>query len=511
MSQKEEVIAQTKSLLEGATVSKEFRYEVNQKLCQEYWVYQADSGIQYALQNKELAKELGRKQLVIDTDLNLASFYIITGMYHDAMALLGKYKSAQLSQKQCTAYFICYKSFYDNYKYTTRFTEKYKPVSEAYRDSLLDCLPSDAALYQLYLAERMMDDGNMEPAKKALQSLLQQGKATTREQAMASFILAHTFQLDGDEQSAMEYYAFSAIHDIQGNIKENTATRALATCLYEAGRIEQAYICVRSSMEDAMFCNARLRTHEVSSILPIIDLAYRDKINAEKRQLKILLILAVVLAVCLIVALLNIYRHMKRNSLIREQLRQSNDKLGDLNESLTDMVERLNTANEALSNVNNDLAEANRIKEVYIAQFLDLCSNYIIKLEKYQNTLNKKAAARQLDEIYKILKSKDMINEEVKELYRTFDHVFLHLYPNFISNFNDLLLPEERFVLKDEAELNIELRIFALIRMGINDSSRIAQFMHYSPNTIYTYRSRVRNKSAVPRETFEDEVMEIKG
>lgn len=506
---KEETIAQTKSLLHSLQMSDELRYQVNQKLCQEYQVYVADSAIRYALENREIAQRLDNQQFITDTDLNLASYYIITGMYHDAVGLLRKYHSADLLPEQRIKYFTCYKSFYDNYKNTTAFTQKYSLMAEAYRDSLLESLPKSSAMHQLYHAERMMEEDNVVQAKQQLQQLLQSESLTIRERAMASFVLAHAHQLAGDKSAAMRYYALSAMHDIEGNIKENTATRALASCLYEERQIERAYICIRSSMEDAAFCNARLRTHEVSSVLPIIDVAYRDKINAEKRQLKILLILAVVLAFCLVGALLNINLHMRKNASIRRQLRESNDKLEGLNESLIDTVKQLNAANDALSGVNTDLSEANRIKEFYIAQFLDLCSNYIIKLEKYQNTLNKKAAARQLDELYKILKSKDMINEEVKELYRTFDHVFLHLYPNFISDFNDLLLPEERFILKDEEELNIELRIFALIRLGITDSSRIAQFLHYSPNTIYTYRTRVRNKSAVPRDTFEEEVMKL--
>lgn len=506
---KEGVIAQTKSLLVSPTMSNEFHYQVNTKLIQEYRVYMADSAIRYALQNKRLARKADNQQAIINTDLSLASLYITTGMYHDAMLLLQQYRSSQLASKQRIAYFTCYKSYYDNYKYTTRYTEKYKPVSEAYGDSLLASLDRSSALYRLHYAEKMLDKGEVEQARHLLIRLLQSDEMTIREKAMASFVLARAYQLDDNRQKAIKYYALSAIADIEGNIKENTATRALASCLYEDGKIEQAYICIRSSMEDAMFCNARLRTHEVSSVLPIIDSAYRDKINNEKRQLKILLILAFLLMISLVVALFNIYRHMNKNMLIRKQLKDSNIKLAELNENLTSTVNKLNNANNALLNVNDDLSEANRIKEVYIAQFLDLCSSYIIKLEKYQNTLSKKAAARQLDELYRILKSKDMINEELKELYRTFDNVFLHLYPTFVSDFNALLLEEERFKLRDEEELNIELRIFALIRLGIVDSSRIAQFLHYSANTIYTYRTRVRNKSAFPRDKFEQEVMKI--
>lgn len=508
MATKELAIKQAKSLL-NSSVQPELRYQVNAKLVEEYRVYMTDSAIHYALQNRQLAEQMQNQSLLTDTELSLASLYIITGMHHDALQLLKPYRSKQLRAEQQVDYFTCYKNFYDNYKHTTRYTENYVPVSEAYRDSLLEILDQNSVLFRLYYAEKVMNQGDVKQSRHLLERLLQAEQISLREKAMVSFVLAKAHQLEGHQQEAMTYYALSASHDIEGCIMENTASRALATALYADGQIEKAYACIRSSMEDAMFCNARLRTYEVSSVLSIIDLAYRDKINSEKRQLKILLILAVVLAICLILALANIYRHMKRNALIRKQLKESNQQLELLNENLHDTINKLNEANHALSDVNSDLTEANRIKEVYIAQFLDLCSNYIIKLEKYQNLLNKKAAARQLNELYRILKSRDMINEEVKELYRTFDHVFLHLYPNFINEFNALLLEDERFMLKDDETLNIELRIFALIRLGISDSSRIAQFLHYSANTIYTYRTRVRNKSAVSREKFEQEVMKI--
>ena len=165
--------------------------------------------------------------------------------------------------------------------------------------------------------------------------------------------------------------------------------------------------------------------------------------------------------------------------------------------------------NRSLQDTNKALSEANLLKETYISQFLDLCSLYIGKLEKYQHALNKKAMEHKLDELYKMLKSNDMIENEVKELYAVFDHVFLRLYPNFVAEFNSLLLPGERFELKSNELLNTELRIYALIRLGITDSSKIAAFLRYSATTIYNYRTRVRNKSAVPREEFESRVRKI--
>lgn len=255
-------------------------------------------------------------------------------------------------------------------------------------------------------------------------------------------------------------------------------------------------------MEDAMFCNARLRAYEVSKIFPIIDSAYQDKITKQKEELQIFLVLVSILSLFLIIAVVYVYLQMKRLSRIRRELYRTNVKLNELN---TD----LQSSNNQLKDLNLELSEANKIKETYIGHFLDLCSMYISKLEKYQNTLNKKAVEKKLDELYKMLKSHDMIDNELKELFENFDNIFLHLYPNFVEEFNSLLIKEERFILKTNELLNTELRIFALIRLGITDSSKIANFLHYSANTIYNYRTRVRNKAAVPREEFESLVMRI--
>ena len=193
---------------------------------------------------------------------------------------------------------------------------------------------------------------------------------------------------------------------------------------------------------------------------------------------------------------------MKRLAKIRKELYQTNIKLKELN---TD----LQISNSRILGINLELSNANKIKETYIGHFLDLCSTYISKLERYQNTLNKKAVEKKLDELYRMLKSSEMIDNELKELFENFDNIFLHLYPNFVEEFNSLLIQEERFELKQNELLNTELRIFALIRLGITDSSKIASFLHYSANTIYNYRTRVRNKAAVPREEFESLVSQI--
>ena len=149
------------------------------------------------------------------------------------------------------------------------------------------------------------------------------------------------------------------------------------------------------------------------------------------------------------------------------------------------------------------------MKEEYIGRFLSLCSQYIDKLDDYRKMVNRKMKNKELDELFRMTKSTELKEKEIEELCQNFDSVFLHLFPNFIDDFNALLLPDMQVHPKEENRLSTDLRIFALIRLGIDDSSKIAEFLHYSVNTIYNYRARIKNGAVGNREAFERKVKEL--
>lgn len=509
MSEKEDNIEAIKRMLKTPNIIAEQRYDINLKLYNEYKTYISDSAIYYARENTSIAEALNDPVWIYESKLDLVSLYIVAGMYIEAIDILKSVNNKNLPDWLLVKYYDCYKQLYNYYSNNNPYTLIYTEKSDLYRDSLLNVLDKESNHYKIVYAEKLHDENRLTEARQILQQLLDQSESDTHEKAVLSYALANIYKKEGNINQQKYYYALSAICDIKNAIKENASMQALASILYETGEIERAYDCIKSSMEDAMFCNARLRTYEVSQIFPIIDSAYQENVNKQKSELQLFLILVSILSIFLIAAVAYVYRQMKRVARIRKELYQTNIRLNELNTDLKSTVNQLNDVNKELSDVNNQLSEANQIKEAYIGHFLDLCSTYINKLEKYQNTLNKKAVEKKLDELYKILKSREMIDNELKELYENFDNIFLHLYPNFVEEFNSLLIKEERFVLKPNELLNIELRIFALIRLGITDSSKIASFLHYSANTIYSYRTRVRNKAAVPREEFESLVMKI--
>ena len=286
-------------------------------------------------------------------------------------------------------------------------------------------------------------------------------------------------------------------------INDHASLWMLAQLLYENGDMERAYQYMRFSWNATKFYNARLRSWQSADVLSLIDKTYQAMIEKQNDRLQQYLVLITALLVLLIGALGYIYRQMKKLAVARNHLQTANHQLNQLNEELQQM-------NACLTSTNAELSESNQIKEEYIARFIKLCSTYINRLDAYRRMVNKKVSAGQIAELLKITRSQDALDEELEELYANFDTAFLHLFPDFVKKFNALLQDNEQIILKKDELLNTELRIFALIRLGIEDSSQIAEFLRYSVNTIYNYRAKVKNKARGSREDFEDLVRKIR-
>lgn len=498
VKQKELRIADLKQLLNMPNITSEQKYEINTRLYNEYKSFIADSAMTYLQENIHIAEELKNDNWLYDTKLNLSLLYSVAGMYLDAEKLLKSIHSQNLNGYLLEKYYDSYKQIFYFYPNNAFSEENYN----IYRDSLLALLDSQSDFYKIIYSEKLIHTAAYEESRELLFPMFQNAEKDTHWYAVLAFSIGETYRGEKNYDMQKKYYALSAISDIKNVIKENASMCALAIAFYETNDIEQAYKYIQQSMEDAIFSNARFRTMEVSQVFPIIEQSYQHKLEKQKNRLFYLLICIGVLSILLAITIVFIYIQLHKLAKARHSLSETNKQLHDLNEDL-------HKSNRKTQDINKELFEANLLKETYISQFLDTCSMYIDKLEKYQNTLNRKAMDRKMDDLYKMLKSKDMIENEVKELYEIFDNIFLHLYPNFVEEFNSLLLEEEQIQLKPNELLPPELRIFALIRLGITDSSKIASFLRYSTTTIYNYRTRVRNKSAVPRDEFEDYVMKI--
>ncbi|SFD79553.1 DUF6377 domain-containing protein [Flavobacterium phragmitis] len=498
---KEERILNFKKI-KSDNLTKEQEYNYNKTMYLEYQKLNSDSAIQYVKKNIKIAEELQNKELLNLAQLQLVTLYSSSGKYRESEAILKSINKKTLSASLLPNYYISYREFFEHYAANSDNRE-YRIQIGKYRDSLLGILNPNTLEYKINRIQQdiFIHRKYNEPEKQLL-SLLSKTKEESPNYAMITYLLGKIAEATHQLENRKKYYALSATSDIKNANKDNASLQELALVFYEIGDVDMAYKLTQSAIEDALYCNVQFRTLLMSEVYSIINTAYLEREKKRKSELQIYLLCISLLSLFLLVAIIYVYKQMKKVSRIRTELYETSQKLAELNKDITE-------TNNQLQQSNLQLSESNLVKEEYIAHFFSLCSTYINKLENYRIILNKKATAKQFDEIYKILKSTTLVDNELEELYKNFDIIFLNLYPTFVKDFNTLLIPEEQIVLKQNELLNTELRIFALIRLGITDSVKIAAFLRYSLSTIYNYRTRARNKAVVSRNDFEEMVMKI--
>jgi len=483
------------------------RYSLQSLLAEEYRSYLCDSAIHYLNANIQLATtQLNERRLEDESKIHLSFLLGSCGMYMEAVDLLTGIDRTTLSPDLLVDYLNAYDHVYGeaaSYTQDPVSSGRYRWASDLYKDSLFKALPPQHPLRMEMTETAYRDHGPREEAWKINDQRLADVVMGTPEYALVAFHRSLLCKVEGDIEKQKYYLTLSAISDIRSSIKDHASLWTLARVLYEEGDMERAYRYIRFSWDETNFYNAKLRSLQSAGILSLIDLTYQAMSEHQNKTLQSYLILISTLSLLLIAAMLYIYRQMKRLALARNHLQEANQQLKALNDELQQVNIWLQTANE-------DLSESNQIKEEYIARFIKLCSTYIDKLDAYRRMVHKKITGGQTAELVRITRSPEALDSELEELYTNFDTAFLHLFPDFVRKFNSLLQPGEGVALKKGELLNTELRIFALIRLGIEDSSQIAEFLRYSVNTIYNYRAKVKNRAAGSREEFEVQVKQIR-
>ncbi|MFH6994148.1 DUF6377 domain-containing protein [Flavobacterium sp. FlaQc-48] len=497
---KEERILNFKKI-KSEDLTKEQEYNYNKTLYTEYQKFNSDSAIFYVKKNLKIASDLQNKELLNLANLQLVTLYSSSGKYRESEAILKSIDKKNLSVALLQHYYVAYREFFEHYA-ANSYDIKYIQQIQKYRDSLVTVLGPNTLNYQITRIQQIMSRKKFKIAEQQLLEIFGNIKEDNPQYAMVTYLLGKIYETTKQLELRKKYYALSATSDIKNANKDNASLQELALVFYEIGDVDMAYKLTQSAIEDALYCNVQFRTLLMSEVYSIINTVYLEREAKRKTELQLYLLCISLLSAFLLVAIIYVYKQMKKVSRIRGELFITSQKLAELNKDITE-------TNNQLQERNAQLSESNHIKEEYIAHFFSLCSTYINKLENYRIILNKKATAKQFDEIYKMLKSTTLVDNELEELYKNFDIIFLNLYPTFVKDFNALLIKEEQIVLKQGELLNTELRIFALIRLGINDSVKIAAFLRYSLSTIYNYRTRGRNKAAVSRNDFEEMVMKI--
>lgn len=491
-NEKEQQIERLKEKLTKPGLDTVSRYELYDQLFEAYRLYRFDSALQYIFAKLEFSEVAGRPDWVQNSKLKLAAVLNSSGMYKESLDHLHTIERKALSPADLNIYYHTYKLVYESlrdYASDEKYAPYYDQKARAYQDSLLNITTQGSDGYLLETGIQYLRNGQLEAAENVYRDFVsQRTDPGTAPHARAAATLAEIYGAQGQMRLQKRYTILSAISDIKAAVKENAALTDLAVQLYRKSDIVRANRYIEFALADANFYNARQRKVEISQVYPVITGAYQMQIERQKATLGRYLTIIAVISVLLVVALIWIYWQMRRLARARRKLHQANVQLQQLNQ---------------------ELKEANYVKEEYIGHFLNQCSVYIEKLENYQKLVRKNVLAKKMNTLMEMTEPDAITQAELKEFYANFDAAFLRLYPNFVDDFNALLNDGQEITLKSGELLNTELRIFALIRLGIADSNKIAHFLRYSVNTIYNYRAQIKNKSSIDRDQFEAEVMNI--
>lgn len=487
-------------------LSNETTYHLQESLYKEYKSYICDSAIFYLNKNIELAQQINDSYKLNESIIKLSYLLSSSGMYMEAIDVLKMVNKSSLSKEQLMNYFIAYDHVYGELGYYTqnhKIGTHYTLRSKMYKDSIYQIASPDSEIYLSMEETRLRDEGKLQEALAINDKRLSQVTINSPEYAALMYYRALIFREQKEQDNYIRCLSLSSIADIRSAIKDHASLWMLAQALLDRGDLERAYQYMNFSWTESKFYNARLRAWQSADDLSLIDDTYQLMLRQRNSELKIYIESVSLLSLLLFIALCYIYRQVKHLRTARQNLLKVNTQLENLNKELQKINFSLQTANK-------DLAESNQIKEVYIARFIKLCSTYVDHLDTYRRMVHKKVLTNQITELLHLTRSNSILEEALNELYENFDSAFLNLFPNFIEQFNSLLQENEQIRPKKNNTLNTELRIFALIRLGITDSSQIAEFLHYSVNTIYNYRAKVKNKARISREDFEEVIANIR-
>lgn len=500
---KEQRIALLRDELETES-DPERRVRITDRLIGEFESYNSDSALHYV--NANLASPIVNRDARARSALLIRKADITShaGLFADALGIMAGVRPDPTDTAMMENYYSTYCGIYQyqaEYTQDSEFRGEYEMRRGLYTDSLIAVAPEGSLTSIINLAPAIAREGHPEEAIALLRKTIAKYQAGTRPYSILASILAYIYKTQGDTENYKRYLVQSTISDIRGVVKENMAIRELATVLFEEGDIERANRYLKQSFADANFFSARMRNAQSSRMLPVIDEAYNAK-QKHLQDLQRLLIGAIsILAVILILAIGFILRQFKH-------LKRANAEARTANEGLSELSHKLSEANAELAGINKRLVASDTIKEEYAGRFMEYCSSALSTLSHYHQSLRVLATQGSRAALVKKLESSEMIDHALKDFYSSFDEAILEIYPSFVEKFNALLQPGEQVVLKPGELLNTELRVFALIRIGIDDSEKISNFLRCSITTVYTYRSKMRRRALSP-DTFEADVKRL--
>lgn len=471
------------------------RLAVADSLYREYSAYKNDSAVAWALRCYRLAANVADSKQQVKAVLNLVDQYTKSGYFTEAAGYFSKLSPETMSASLRCRYYDVGADLYGNFGYSTEdpvMKEHYWQRSIAMRDSGYSVMPPHSIIYYHNKVQQLVNSNHGREALQVGGDWLRKVRPGTHDYAIMAYYRSEAYRRMGDVNHQKEWLARSAVADLNNAVMDQASLWMLAGIIYKEGDIDRAYRYMAYSWKCVSCFSTHKRAWDVTPILTVISNSYQQKIRLANNRLMALVVIAVLLLSVSVVLLVYVQRK-------RKQLWVARNALGETNQ-------QLRATNEQLHRVNVDLEESDRVKDKYIGNFFSLYSSSIEKLDSFRGKVRRKLKAGQRDELMAMTDPDRMHEEAHKEMMDNFDNIFLSLYPTFVDDFNALLKPEYKMRPVGKSRMNTTLRIFALIRLGITESSRIAGILGYSPNSIYNYRTRAKNMSAVPRDEFEERI-----
>lgn len=480
----EKEIADFRRMLDYAEDDKR-RFDILGNLFNKYRSYRIDTAMIIAKERLQLAEKLKDEELVNQGVMNVADVMNKMGKHENALIMLGRVKRTESVKKDTYFYYLHHTIYLSCYNEAIDDAGKRLAWQKirAYKDTLIAISEPQSSSYITNKCGRLSMSGQWDEAIRLLEDYYSQSMEDNPDRARMEYLLAELYLGKQDTLQARHYLILSSLTDIANAKKVYMSLQRLAILLFQEGDIARAYNYISCSLEDVNFGKARYRFVDIAEYLPIIQAANDARIRADENRVLIFLMVLLLLVFTLISAFFFI--------------RKKNSKLLKVKQSLAEQNLRLQEMAENLTRMNEQIQESNHIKEEYIGLLFNICSEYIYKQENSRKALLKIANTGSMADISKVLRGQSSTSEDFKLFISKFDTIFLSIFPNFVEAFNALLKEEERVQLKEGELLTPELRIYALIRLGINDNSKIANFLHYSLQTVYNYRMKMRNKAIV--------------
>lgn len=498
-------IQKLKDLLASEDNSEDKHYYITDKIIDEYEYYSYDSALYYTEKNISFSIATKNKFNENESKIRLAKLLSETGRYKESIDVLYDIERSSISEELLYQYYYSLNESYTGLSYYTEVQSKkeaYTEVYKKYQDSLTRFLKPNTEETLRLKEKEFRDDRKIEQALQINDIRISNLSSGTRLFSLVAFERSLLYELTEDYNNQKKYLILSAQSDIISSVKDNASMTVLAMLLFKENEVEKAHDFINFAVSDAEFFNSRLRYVNISNILSVISKAYEEKTIAQNKQLRLFLTLLIIFGCILLVFIGFIIKQVKSLGQAKSKLKNTNNELKSLNK-------KLNQSNSDLQNLYKALSDSDKIKENYIGTFLNLYSEYINKLDNYRKVVHKYVITNKTRSLLELTKSKHVVEEELQLFYKNFDDSFLHIYPDFIEEVNKLLKVEEQISVTKDESLNTELRILALIRLGITDSARISKILRYSVNTIYNYRVKLKNKALGDRDDFENKVKSI--